>query len=164
MKSYICVLAVCLVVSEIVQPAWSVEGERKPREERGKKAHLVRKLMKRRPKEGNIRLVDGTNEHEGSSKSTTIFHVSQACFRLRMSFGSSSNLKKMIGSQQIAIPMYSYAIRCSKCSVHKYFQTYFQLQEASHFPVLEICRIFLFNSCKFLVEHQFSLNSVRGSV
>ena len=59
----------------------AVEGEdavvvregRRRREQRGKKAQLVRKLMRtsRRVKEGSVRLVDGSNEHEGNESPPT---------------------------------------------------------------------------------------------
>lgn len=47
------------------------DGRRQRRENRHRKASLVRKLMKLKPKEGSIKLVDGANEHEGRVE---IFH------------------------------------------------------------------------------------------
>lgn len=72
MRTFLFILIIYLVLIEIPQPARSQEregdegrgggGEENPR---SKKASLVKKLMKKKPKDGNIRLVDGTNEHEG---------------------------------------------------------------------------------------------------
>lgn len=78
-RNVVYTLTVYLVLIEIAQPAWSelrnassssspttaAATTRKRREDRGRKANLVRKLMRKKPKDGNIRLMEGTNEHEG---------------------------------------------------------------------------------------------------
>jgi len=59
------------VISLIVET--SPREGRSRRENRGRKASLVRKLMRnsRRIREGSIRLVEGSNEHEGIQKRFT---------------------------------------------------------------------------------------------
>jgi len=45
------------------------EARRRREQQRGTtKANLVKKLLKRRAKEGTLRLVDGATEHEGKSQ------------------------------------------------------------------------------------------------
>ena len=61
-------LLVLSTLAEVNEETKAVAREgRKRREQRGKKAQIVRKLMRtsRRVKDGAVRLVDGSNAHEG---------------------------------------------------------------------------------------------------
>lgn len=64
-RSAIFSLAYYLVALHIIQSSMVLSERRQRREDREKKASLVRKLMRLNPKDGSIRLVNGANEHEG---------------------------------------------------------------------------------------------------
>lgn len=80
MASFSVLLVVIVILNFLIFPEFSSTAKvskatgneiGKVKESRDKKASLVRKLMKLKPSEGNLRLVDGTNEHEGRVE---VFH------------------------------------------------------------------------------------------
>lgn len=86
-RHFVYTFAVYLVLNEIAQPAWSQDNSnittttRHRREDRVKKASLVRKLMRKKPKDGNIRLMDGSHEHEGKVKIKPLILFQVNCIR-----------------------------------------------------------------------------------